>query len=69
MCYYTFHTQTPKISLKLDGFTTVDHVANVTLRCGSYCNVSVTGIHRNGGTGNVKLTGSIDTVGMLLFVV
>ena len=60
--YYTFHTQTPKISLKIDGFTTVDLVANVTLRCGSYCNVSVIGIYRNGSTDNV--TGSIDTVGM-----
>lgn len=59
-----FHVQTPKVHLKLNAFTTIDLEAIVTLRCGSYCNVTVTAVHLDSDVIDVELKGSIDTVGM-----
>lgn len=59
-----FHVQIPKVNLKLDTITTTNQEAIVMLQCGSYCNASVTAVHLNGDAFNVKLKGSIDTIGM-----
>lgn len=58
----SLHVQTPSVHLKVNIYSTADHVAKAKLHCGSYCNVSVSSTNLNGIKALTK--GSINTVGM-----
>ena len=51
----------PKVHVEVNTFDTDDTIANVKLRCGSYCNVTVETVDLNGN--NVVKRGSINTLG------